>query len=134
MPDDNKIIVFNKGTPNGLNGDRPIGGHCLPSSIAGASLLWKKAQKKDKKKNTSDTINKIIPHRRPNSTMAEWSPWKAPSREISRHHWIITNPIIKMPPNINVKEFLWNHFTNPVVKKNAPVALIKGHGDSSTRW
>ena len=32
-----------------------------PSSIAGDNLLWKKAQKKDTKNNTSDKINKIIP-------------------------------------------------------------------------
>lgn len=26
----------------------------------------------------------------------------------------------------------WNHFTKPEVIKNAPVAEISGHGDSST--
>jgi len=31
----------------------------------GDNLLWKKAQKKEIKKNTSEIINKIIPHRKP---------------------------------------------------------------------
>jgi hypothetical protein len=33
------------------------------------NLEWKKAQKKDKKKNTSDVINSIIPHRNPLTTI-----------------------------------------------------------------
>jgi hypothetical protein len=46
----------------------PNGGHASPISIVGAKLLWKKAQKNEKKNNTSDVINKIIPHRIPNAT------------------------------------------------------------------
>jgi hypothetical protein len=61
--------VFNKGTPNGLKAKIPAGGHSFPSSIFTARLLWKKAQKKLKKKNTSEIINKIIPQRNPNSTI-----------------------------------------------------------------
>jgi hypothetical protein len=37
----------------------------LPISIVGERLLWKKAQKNLIKKNTSEVINKIIPHRKP---------------------------------------------------------------------
>ena len=36
-----------------------------PNSGVGASLAWKKAQKKAKKNITSEAINKIIPHRKP---------------------------------------------------------------------
>lgn len=36
-----------------------------PSSMVGDSLLWKNAQKKEMKKNTSEMINRIIPHRNP---------------------------------------------------------------------
>lgn len=61
--------MFKRGTWKGLKGFSPEGGHILPNSTVGDRLLWKKAQKKDKKKNTSETINKIIPHRRPSSTM-----------------------------------------------------------------
>jgi len=46
----------------------PIGGQQEPNSIAGARLLWKKAQKKEKKNIISETINKIIPIRRPRPT------------------------------------------------------------------
>ena len=49
----------------------PAGGHKLPTSIVGVKLLWKNAQKKDKKKKTSDTINNAIPQRNPNSTKDE---------------------------------------------------------------
>jgi hypothetical protein len=36
--------------------------------VVGDKLLWKNAQKKDKKKKISETIKRIIPHRRPNVT------------------------------------------------------------------
>lgn len=42
-----------------------MGGQVAPNSIVGDNLLWKKAQKKETKKNTSETMNKIIPHRKP---------------------------------------------------------------------
>jgi len=54
--------------------------------MAGERLLWKNAQKKEIKKNTSETINKIIPQRNPIVTGNVCNPWKVPSREISRHH------------------------------------------------
>jgi len=60
-PEDKRRIVFSKGTLMGLNGWIPIGGHDCPNSIVGEILLWKKAQKNDTKKNTSEVINKIIP-------------------------------------------------------------------------
>jgi hypothetical protein len=46
----------------------PVGGQIAPSSTAGDKLLWKKAQKKETKKKISDTMNRIIPHRKPNVT------------------------------------------------------------------
>jgi hypothetical protein len=52
----------------------PIGGHKVPTSTLGDSLLWKKAQKNDIKNNTSDIINRTIPHRIPSSTKLEWIP------------------------------------------------------------
>ena len=96
IPEDNKIRVFRRGTSSGLKGIKPTGGHVAPSSEEGARLLWKKAQKKEKKKKISETINKIIPQRSPNSTIFEWSPWKVLSLEISFHHW---NIILKIKNN-----------------------------------
>jgi len=51
-----------------LNGLIPAGGQALPISTAGAKLLWKKAQKKDKKNKTSEVMKRIIPHRKPAPT------------------------------------------------------------------
>ena len=50
IPDANNTTVFSSGTLHGDKGLIPVGGQFLPSSIVGANLLWKKAQKKSKKK------------------------------------------------------------------------------------
>lgn len=73
-----------------------MGGHIAPISILGDKLLWKKAQKKEMKKKTSDKINKSIPIFKPFNTKKVWNPWKEASREISRHHW--NDDIIKIIP------------------------------------
>ena len=85
-------------------------------------------------KKISDTINKIIPHRIPDSTTFVWSPWKALSRDTSRHHWNITNIIIFKAIKNNKKLFIWNQLAKPKVKNKAPKPLIIGQGDSSTKW
>jgi hypothetical protein len=46
-----------------------VGGQAEPISIAGDKLEWKKAQKKAKKNITSETINRIIPDRKPACTI-----------------------------------------------------------------
>jgi hypothetical protein len=51
-----------------------VGGHVDPNSIVGESLLWKNAQKNEIKKNTSEIMNKIIPHRRPLVTIPVCNP------------------------------------------------------------
>jgi len=51
-----------------LKGVIPNGGHRVPISTEGDSLLWKKAQKNEKKNNTSEVIKRIIPQRRPDTT------------------------------------------------------------------
>lgn len=67
-PEARRTAVFRSGILNGLIGVIPIGGQQQPSSGVGARLLWKNAQKKAKKKHTSDRMNKIIPQRRPLAT------------------------------------------------------------------
>lgn len=64
-PEDRRTAVFRRGTKKGLSGFIPVGGQVTPISTLGARLLWKKAQKKAKKKHTSDVINSIIPYRSP---------------------------------------------------------------------
>jgi hypothetical protein len=71
IPDDSRISVFSSGTWKGLRGMVPIGGHTPPISKLGASLLWKKVQKKEKKKRTSEAIKSSIPIRRPATTFFE---------------------------------------------------------------
>ena len=74
-----------------------MGGHVTPISNVGDNLEWKNLQKNEIKKNTSDVINKIIPHFNPKITWAVWKPWKVLSREISRHQVYIVNTIMKIP-------------------------------------
>lgn len=40
-PDETRIIVLRRGTPNGLKGITPMGGQILPSSTLGVRLAWK---------------------------------------------------------------------------------------------
>ena len=133
-PDETKTIVLSKGTWKGLKVEIPKGGQRAPTSVLGAKLEWKKAQKNLKKKKISETIKRAIPPRNPSSTMEVWRPWVEPSREISRHHWIITNIIIKRPIIINFISERWNHLTIPLVRNNPPMEPRRGQGDSSTIW
>ena len=126
--------MFSKGTWNALKGSTPIGGHNLPTSTAGANLLWKYAQKKDTKKKISDTINKAIPQRRPNSTIDEWRPCRQPSRLISRHHWNIIKTNKKKLTYPKKYLFKWNIKSKPDTKKIPLKALRIDQGDSFTKW
>ena len=51
-----------------------MGGQVDPSSVVGDSLEWKNAQKNYMKNRISDTINRIIPHRRPIVTIFVCNP------------------------------------------------------------
>jgi hypothetical protein len=59
-PDASRITVFSRGICRGLNGKIPVGVNIDPNSIVGDKLLWK-----NMKKNTSEMMNRIIPHRNP---------------------------------------------------------------------
>ena len=128
------MIVLSRGTWKGLKGVIPVGGHCSPISIDGARLLWKKAQKNEKKNNTSDVINKIMPHRSPLATILVCNPWNAPSRLMSRHHWMQVRARIEAPNTNRVILNSWNHFTIPVVMVKAAKAPVSGQGLWSTKW
>jgi hypothetical protein len=73
-PEDNKRMVLRSGMLIGLNGLISLGAQDCPSSTVGEILLWKKAQKKAVKNNTSDAINRIIPVFSPFITRDEWFP------------------------------------------------------------
>jgi len=51
-----------------------VGGQVDPSSIVADSLVWKNAQKNDTKTRTSETMNRIIPHRNPFVTIFVCNP------------------------------------------------------------
>ena len=134
-PEDNKITVFSKGTPNGLKAKIPNGGHSFPSSTFTAKLLWKKAQKKEIKKNTSETINKIIPQRKPSSTIDVWYPINEPSRLTSRHHWKETKNKNSILNRSKSAWFSWNHFNKPEVRpRPLNVVNIFGVAEADPEW
>lgn len=95
--------MFSRGTAYGFRGEMPVGGQIEPSSGVGARLLWKNAQKKEKKNATSEVINKIIPRRRPMETGLVCCPMKVPSRTTSRHHWSIVRRVIDRPRSKHVR-------------------------------
>jgi hypothetical protein len=66
-------------------------------------------RKNDMKNNTSDTINKIIPHRNPFVTIFVCNPLYVPSRVTSRHHWITVSTVITAPIPNKLSSYLWNH-------------------------
>lgn len=70
-PEARRTAVLRRGIENGLRGVIPGGGQVHEICGVGASLLWKKAQKKAKKNITSDRINKIIPNFSPLRTREE---------------------------------------------------------------
>lgn len=134
MPEDSKIIVFNMGIFVGLNVLIPLGGHIIPISIAGASLLCRNVQKNDEKNRISEQINKIIPIFILVDTLLVCIPWNVASRIVSRHHWIIVIKIIVIPMNIKVGFIFWNQITAPVVVDISPIDPEIGQGLLSTKW
>jgi hypothetical protein len=133
-PEERSKIVFKRGILIGLKEVIERGGHDCPSSMVGEILLWKKAQKKDTKKNTSDVIKRIMPVFNPFITTKEWLPWSEASRWMSRHH---ENEIrsIKDKEAIIVRVLTLFISNNPeITKHKAPLDANKGHGLWSTKW
>lgn len=133
-PEPSKITVFNKGTWKGLNGKIPHGGHIEPNSTVGLNLEWKKAQKKEIKKNTSLIINKIIPNIKPLNTTLVWIPWNVLSRITSRHQNKDTNIIKNNDINNKLNSEYINILIIPITTPKAPNPTTKGQGDIFTIW
>ena len=133
-PEAKRIVVLSKGISKGLNERICVGGQLTPISWVGDKLLWKKAQKNLKKNRTSETMNKIIPIRKPVITFLVCNPWYDLSRETSRHHWALEIKIITNPNIRSDAVYRLNHLTNPVVKTIAPMEEVRGQGLFSTRW
>lgn len=134
-PDLSKIIVFISGIPIGLKDLIPLQGQFWPIKMSGDKEEWKKAQKNDKKKNTSDVINSSIPNFKPKITSLVCVPSKVDSRTMSRHQFheidTINNILIK---NIvfdgSVLKFLAVQY---IVLNNWKEVKI-GHGLRVTKW
>lgn len=71
-PDVRSNRVLTRGRPQTFKCCVPKGGHTLPIAVEGTRLRWKNAQKNAKKNITSETINRIIPRRRPFCTFRVW--------------------------------------------------------------
>jgi hypothetical protein len=71
-PEESKRMVLSNGSSHGLIGTIPAGGQAQPSSTVGANAESKKAQKIEKNKQISDTINSMIPIERPRCTAFVW--------------------------------------------------------------
>ena len=133
-PLDSRMVVFKRGTSNGLMAEIPVGGQTLPTSMLGLKEEWKKAQKKAKKKNTSEEINNTMPIRRPSSTLLVCAPRCVPSRVMSRHHKYIVIRIRTSPNRIRSASYLCIQEASPPTKHRLPIEPVRGHGLMSTRW
>lgn len=128
--------MFIRGIAIGLNLWIPKHGHFCPIKISGDKDVWKKAQKNETKKKTSDVINKSIPSFNPLITSLVWRFSNVDSRIMSRHH-LHAMEIIKNKLKYKKKfleEMLLNVFA--VVKtvlNNWKDAKI-GQGLGDTRW
>lgn len=96
-PEESSRIVFSRGISYGDSASIPVGGQCAPSSTAGARALWKYAQNRLTKKNTSEMINSATPRLRPFCTANVWHPRYEPSADTSRNHRIIANSVDRNP-------------------------------------
>lgn len=134
IPEDNKIVVFNKGILNGLKGWINLGGHIDPNSTLGERLLWKKAQKKAVKNKISEIINKIIPHFIFLKTIIVWLPWKVASRQMSRHHWYIVKKEMIIATKVKVNCDKCIVLIIPIIKLKVANDPVKGHGLLFTKW
>jgi hypothetical protein len=60
-PEESRRMVFKSGMFIGSNGWIPWGGQFSPISTEGDRLLWKNAQKNEKKNKISEVMKSIIP-------------------------------------------------------------------------
>lgn len=133
-PEDNNNTVFKNGTDKGFNASIPKGGQLDPNSTEGERAEWKYAQKMEIKKNSSLIINKITPKFRDFCTAWEWSPLSVPSWDTSLNQRYIKKFTENNENNANTPPLLWNHITAVAVKHNKPQDIIKGHGETVTKW
>lgn len=134
MPLESKTAVFSRGTEKGSIGFTAMGGHEHPISTAGASLLWKNAQKNPKKNTASEEIKIIIPAFSPVTTAVVCFPIYVPSRTMSRHQVNMFSAIRANAINSGIRFLVWNQSPKAANIVIAAKALVSGHGLKWTRW
>jgi len=80
IPEERSRMVLSNGILIGSKTSIVLGGQIWPISMFGAILLWKKDQKKEIKKNTSEVIKRTIPVFKPFATFLGCSPKSEDSR------------------------------------------------------
>lgn len=95
-----RTVEFKRGISKGLIPEMPVGGQTPPISTLGLREEWKKAQKKAKKKNTSEQMKSTIPIRNPFCTFSVCAPTRD-SRMTSVHQKSILKPISTRPSSAN---------------------------------
>lgn len=133
-PEDKSNRVLSNGILTGLKGIILCGGHAWPKSILGEILLWKKAQKKDVKKNTSEIINNSMPACNPTVTCFLWFPCLVDSEKTSRHQ---LNAVMRINVKDNVKQQIILALIQmiiEIIRVKAPNEASKGQGLFSTIW
>lgn len=133
-PEEIKSSVFNNGILIGLKGIILWGGHNCPNSVAGDTLLWKKAQKKEEKKKISETINRIIPAWIPTVTCKLWLPCANLSEKISCHQQNAISKIEKKEANSKWLAFKFTQINIESIRKKALKEASRGQGLFSTKW
>lgn len=118
----------------GLNGSIDIGGHFCPISTLGEILLWKNAQKNERKNMISEIINMIIPICSPFDTSIMWFPWFLVSRDTSRHHAILVMINITTIISSILSFFVFIHRIRVSTIISALFEARMGHGLFSTIW
>ena len=111
------------------------GGHTPPKLKTGDKLEWKNAQKNAKKNIISDTMNRIMPNRKPRWTETVCWSSNVASLTISRHQVYITYSKMKKPNKASwpPPKNLFIYKTVPDVMKNAPRDATNGQGLGSTK-
>lgn len=99
----------------------------------GEILLWRKAQKKETKKETSEMINRIIPVLSPFMTKLEWWPWIEASRWMSFHHKKAIATVIRKAIRFGVLILLFIRIRPERTMARALLDAKIGHGLTSTR-
>lgn len=125
-PDVNNTIVLSKGIPRGEKHSIPTGGQTPPIKGEGAKLEWKKAQKKETKNITSDTINKMKPKRKPFCTASVWNPASASSKTFLAHEKSPKSTPKTPMENNQLNPKLWKLEIPPKAIKNTDQAVQKG--------